>query len=58
MGNRLGEARIGRSCTGASTPFYGATILASADTVLSKKCINVISWFETTLKCQLSLHLR
>jgi hypothetical protein len=25
--------RIGRSCTGASTPFYMATILASAGTV-------------------------
>jgi hypothetical protein len=35
--------RIGRSCTGASTPFYGAVILASAGMVLSKKHLNIIS---------------
>jgi hypothetical protein len=29
--------RIGRSCTGASTPFYGAAILASAGMVLRKE---------------------
>jgi hypothetical protein len=50
--------RIGRSCSGASTPFYGAAILASAGMVLSKKHLNIISYFQTTLEYQLSLHLR
>ena len=50
--------RIGRSGTGASTPFYVAAILASAGMVLSKKHLNIISYFQTTLEYQLSLHLR